>query len=312
MGNGVGAVTADLVLVTAVFLVPAAAGLLFAVKLHVESRAAQCIFAVGTPCVAAYAASGFYLVSAPVGRVSEITAFVVVTGAGATIGARDPVRSLAALRWWAAPALMVVAASACVLGIGFLHGGTTFPLREAEIRFIHRLANDNVLPRAFAKQALAAQRPLPHVLSGTWLSSDRPPMETSLYLMVLAVLPTQDPSGLLFEALGTLLQSLWMPALWCLFTVVRLPRRMIAMGRVAVLLSGFTIFNSFYVWPKLFPAAFLVMLVTLVLTDEWSSARTRLTARGLLAVDFVALCLRLDPCLQDLPGCSTESPQGRP
>jgi hypothetical protein len=52
---------------------------------------------------------------------------------------------------------------------------------------------------------------------------------------------------------------------------------MIALALTAVLLSGFTIFNSFYVWPKLFPAAFLVMLVTLVLTEEWSSARSRVT-----------------------------------
>jgi 4-amino-4-deoxy-L-arabinose transferase-like glycosyltransferase len=48
-------------------------------------------------------------------------------------------------------------------------------------------------------------------------------------------------------------------------------------GLITVLLSGFVIFNSFYVWPKLLPAAFLVLVVALVLSDEWVEARSRIT-----------------------------------
>src|SRR6202023_1057647 len=132
-------------------------------------------------------------------------------------------------------------------------------------------------PRVFAEQLLAARRPLPPILSlpGPWRSSDRPPMQTCLYLLIRSVTPVGDRSGLLYEVSGALLQSLWLPALWCLLTLLRLPRRLIALSLAAVLASGFVIFNAFYVWPKLFAAAFVVLLASLVLTGEWATARSK-------------------------------------
>jgi uncharacterized membrane protein (UPF0136 family) len=170
---------------------------------------------------------------------------------------------------------MAPAAAAVSLGIGFLHGGTESVFRVEWVRYFDRIAGDNALPWQFALQLQAPTRPLPHLLSGHWLSSDRPPLQTSVYLMVRAVLPIADQHQLVYQALGTLLQSLWVPALWCVLTVVGLPRRAIAGGVAAVAVSGFVLFNSFYVWPKLFPAAFLVLLAGIVLTAEWRSVRRR-------------------------------------
>jgi hypothetical protein len=271
------AVVGDLALVSLVVFLPVAAGLLLAQRLRISSRPAQAIVGLATPCVAAYLGSIAYLASPGVGRGVMISIYVVVLGGGVALAIRDLRAAAAMLRWWATPTLMAIAAATFALALGFLHGGTTFPLLEAEIRYVKRLANDNVLPRAFAEQLLASPRPLPHILaeSGPWLSSDRPPLQTCVYLLVRAVLPVGDPTGLLFEVLGALLQSLWAPALWCVLQVAGLPRRATALGLVTVSASGFVIFNSFYVWPKLFPAAFVILAVAVVLAADWSEARSR-------------------------------------
>lgn len=280
MGQSTPTVVADLLLMSLVFFLPAAAGLLLAERLRISSRPAQAIIALATPCLAAYLGSIAYLASPAVGRVAMCSIYAVVVGAGVALAARDARASAALLRWWATPALLAVAAALFALALGVLHGGTTFPLLEAEIRYVKRLANDNVLPRAFAEQLLASPRPLPHILSasGPWLSSDRPPLETCAYLLVRAVLPVADPNGLLYQVLGSLLQSLWAPALWCVFQVAGLPRRANALALVTVGASGFVMFNSFYVWPKLFPAAFVILAVAVVLAANWSEARSRISS----------------------------------
>ena len=276
MHPGTVEVLADLIGVSAAFLLLAAAGLSIAVAMRVKSRPAQAIFALATPCVIAYLASGFYLLSPGAGDTAAIIGYVAVALTGVALAIRLSGQIRQALRWWAAPALMTVAGAAVGLGFGFLHGGTNFALREDEIRYVHWLANDNVLPHAFAVQLLAARRPLPHILSATgpWLSSDRPPMETSLYLMIRAVLPVGDPVKLLYQTLGTFLQSLWIPAVWCLFYVAGLPRRVVLGALITIVLTGFILFNSFYVWPKLFPAAFVVLLVAFLVSRDWSEGRS--------------------------------------
>lgn len=276
MAAGAGEVLGYLALVTVVFLVPAAAGLLVAVWAGITSRPAQAICALAAPCLVGYAAGGFYLLSAPAGRAADVAAYAAVVVVGAAAAWRcGAERTRAALGWWAAPALMAPAAAAVSLGIGFLHGGTESVFRVEWVRYFDRIAGDNALPWQFALQLLAPTRPLPHYLSGHWLSSDRPPLQTSVYLLARAVLPMGDQHELVYQTLGTLLQSLWVPALWCVLTVVGLPRRAIAGAVAAVAVSGFVLFNSFYVWPKLFPAAFLVLLAGIVLTPEWRTVRRR-------------------------------------
>ena len=274
MSQGI-AVYADLLLAAVVLVVPAAVGLLAAAALNIRARAAQAILALATPCLLAYTVAGFYLISPGTGRAVSVAGYAVTVFAGVWLWHRDRAAART-LSWWVVPGLMTLAGAAFVLGLGYLHGHTEVANLEPEIRYIRRLANDNVLPRAFAEQLLAARRPLPRVLStpGPWLSSDRPPMETCLYLLIRSVTPVGDRSGLLYETSGALLQSLWLPALWCLLILLRLPRRLIALSLAAVLASGFVIFNGFYVWPKLFPAALVVLLAALVLTREWEAARS--------------------------------------
>lgn len=276
MGIGAGAVFTYLVLVTIVFLVPAAAGLCVALWAGIAARTAQAVCALAGPCLVGYVTAGFYVLSPAAGHVAGVVAYVLAVAAGALAAWRCGAGKVrAGLRFWAAPSLMAPAAAAVSLGIGFLYGGGNLPLELEQVRYFKRVANDNVLPRAFALQLEAAARPLPHYLTGAWLSSDRPPMETSVYLMVRSIVPIGDPHKLVYQVLGTLLQSLWMPALWCVLTVVGLSRWAVAGGLAGVAVSGFVLFNSLYVWPKLLPAAFVVLLAGLLLTDEWRVARRR-------------------------------------
>jgi len=179
---------------------------------------------------------------------------------------------LPALRWWAAPGAMVLAAAAFTLGLGFLYGGTGSPLTTAATRYLAQLPGDNVLPQLFGSYLLAPQRPLP-MLPGGWSTSDRPPLQTCVYLVIRAVLPGADSSDLQYQVTATLLQCLWLPALWCLLRAARAGRAATGLVLTVTLLSGFTIVNAFYVWPKLFPAAFIVLLAAVLLTDELASLR---------------------------------------
>ena len=276
MSQGTLTVYADLLLAAVVLGVPAAVGLLAAVALGVRARAAQAIFAFSAPCVLAYGVAGFYLLSPGVGRAVSVAAYAGTVVVGGWLWRRDRAGARN-VTWWAVPGLLTLAAAAFVLGLGYLHGHTELANRVPEIRYVRRLANDNVLPDAFAQQLLAARRPLPRILStpGPWLSSDRPPMQTCLYLLIRSVVPLGDPKNLEYEVSGALLQSLWLPALWCLLTLLGLPRKLVALSLAAVLASGFVIFNAFYVWPKLFAAAFVVLLAVLVLTGEWATARSK-------------------------------------
>jgi hypothetical protein len=179
---------------------------------------------------------------------------------------------------------MTLGAAAFSLGLGYLHGYATNHTGEAlsvmtpRVRYIRSLPTDNTLPFVFASQLLSTLRPLPHLLISGWQSSDRPPLQTAMYLVVRAFSPWGDANELNYEVTGVLLQSLWMPALWCFFSAARLPRRAIALGLGVVLTSGFVILNSFYTWPKLFPAAFIVLIAAVVLTEQWDVERSSLVA----------------------------------
>ncbi|HEV2360986.1 MAG TPA: hypothetical protein VGS21_04740 [Acidimicrobiales bacterium] len=299
-----GGILLDLLFAVVVLFLPAVAGLAFAASRGIASRPIQAIFAISTPCVLAYGAGGFYLFNPGVGRGVTIGAYAVVVVGGGLVAVRHWTVVSESLRWWAAPALTTVAAAAFSLGLGFLHGAFAHPLHLAEGRYIHRLANDNVLPARFAAQLLASARPLPHKLYSTapWLASDRPPLQTAVYVMARSVFGGADPVGQGYEAMGVLLQSLWAPALWCLLWAAGLSRKIIAGTLVSVVLTGFVIFNSFYVWPKLFPGALLVLVAAVIFDDGWRELRAGAwagiacgTAAGLALLGHTGSALALIP-----------------
>ncbi len=191
----------------------------------------------------------------------------------------------ALLRRLGTPLVLWALGSAFLLFLGFVHGGTQQPLTTASMRFSHPLPSDSEIPKFFSEWFfLNGHHGVPPVFPGEWLFSDRPPLQVGY---VLSQRPFGwDASGLNYEVLGVVLQQLWIVGLWALLVAARVSRVTRALVMLTVLVSGLAIVNGFFVWPKLLPAAMLLVVAALVLTPLWPRMRRNLWAAGLIA----ALC----------------------
>jgi hypothetical protein len=188
------------------------------------------------------------------------------------------------LRQLATPLALWFLGTAFVLFLGFLHGGTDNPLGTAATRTLGQLPSDNVIPAYFAEWFFAHGHEGTVPPFGEWLSSDRPPLQIGY---VLAQRPFGwDSTALHYQVIGTVLQQLWIVALWALLLAARLGRTTRGLAIVTVLVSDLVFVNGFFIWPKLLPAAMLLAAAALVLTPLWSQLRRNLWAAALLA----ALC----------------------
>lgn len=175
-------------------------------------------------------------------------------------------------------------ASAFVLFLGFLHGGTGQPLLSAATRFSHQLPSDNEIPKYFAEWFYVHGHHGPPPPFADWLSSDRPPLQIGY---VLSQRPFGwDGSGLHYQVLGVVVQQLWVFGLWALLAAARLRPRTRGLVAFAAIVSDVAIVHAFFVWPKLIAAAFLLAALAMVVSEEW----TQLRRRPLAAALFAALC----------------------
>ncbi|WP_228739790.1 hypothetical protein [Xanthomonas euvesicatoria] len=113
------------------------------------------------------------------------------------------------------------------------------------------LPMDSWLPLTFAEMVSAGRLDVPMI--GDWLSSDRPPLQSGLYLLFFhSWLPG---GGLIYQALSTWAQALVLVPL--LVLVGTLPLRSQRAAIVfALALSPLVLLNGLFVWPKLFAATF--------------------------------------------------------
>jgi hypothetical protein len=189
----------------------------------------------------------------------------------------------AVLRQLAVPVALWGLASAFVLFLGFLHGGTAEPLITAANRFL-RLPADNEIPRFFADYFYLHGHSGTPPLFADWLSSDRPPLQIGY---VLSQRPFGwDAPGLHYEVMGVVVQQLWVWGLWALLCAARLTPRTRGLVALAAIVSDVGIIHAFFIWPKLIAAAFLLAALAMVLSDDW----IRLRREPLAAALFAALC----------------------
>lgn len=155
---------------------------------------------------------------------------------------------------------------------------------QASFRFVHPLPMDAVLPEIFGDRLYDGGTVRPFL--GDWLSSDRPPLQTGLYLLVLPWLRlARLPDGLGYQCLGTLAQLFWVPAVWLLARAFG-QSRFRAIGCILVVaIVGFFVENSIFVWPKLLAGGY-VMFTGLLLLD---TSQPRTTKVMLLAAVSAAL-----------------------
>ena len=121
-------------------------------------------------------------------------------------------------------------------------------------RFFVLRPADNVLPQLFAEHLFQGVDPR-HAF-GDWLSSDRPPLQSGIDLLVRPVMeyvPATLAQG--YEIAGIIAQLAWLPAVWLLCARAGFRGRRRAFVLAVTIFSGFCLYNTVYTWPKLLAAA---------------------------------------------------------
>jgi hypothetical protein len=183
-----------------------------------------------------------------------------------------------------APCVLVFGASVvltCWSFVGAKPEDLADPLRFITTRWTSPISSDNEIPWVFAEQLRQAQITTPFY--GNWLSSDRPPLETGLYLL----LNQGDGGRLWYQGCGVALQLTSLAAVWAVARAAGADRRWALLTALAVLLTPFAITNGSYVWPKLLAAAYVCGAFALHMFSD----RTRPLVTGAIAGLAAALAM---------------------
>jgi hypothetical protein len=263
---------------------PGIAAALLAVRRGVRSVPLILALALTASGVVAFLSFWAYYASPEVGR---IWAYLVLFGAievgvwSCWRGGLDR-RLLAELR---APLLLWILGSFFVVYLGFAHGGTELALPASGSRFSGPLPSDNEIPQFYASWFYEnGHSGTPPLFGGEWLSSDRPPLQIGYVLSQRAF--GWDTTNLHYEILGSVVQQLWIVAMWAVLCAARVGRTARGLAIFAALASDIAILHGFFVWPKLIAATFLLAALAMVLSPEWG--RWRRDPR--LGALFAALC----------------------
>lgn len=177
--------------------------------------------------------------------------------------------NFAPLRHMSIPLLLLATASVFIVSLGFVYGKSDPVQGFAAARFgPPTLDLDNFLPKIFADGVYSGHIPRP--MYGDWLSSDRPPLQTGI--AVFEYPWTHPDRDLAYQLLGVVLQLTFLTALWAYLDAAGINRKAVALIMLSALFSGFTIFNSFYVWPKLLPVSFLLLTIAYLFTGDYQQS----------------------------------------
>lgn len=126
------------------------------------------------------------------------------------------------------------------------------PVASPSSCYTEGLPMDNVLQQIFANNVANGQA---KDLIGDWHGSDRPPLQSGVVLgeSPLTTIPYVGYNG--YQLLSSLLQCLWVSALWVFGRCLKLKASQLALLIGLCAATGFFFLNSVFVWPKLLAAA---------------------------------------------------------
>lgn len=133
------------------------------------------------------------------------------------------------------------------------YGGANAPHLVSMNRYLYTMPPDTILPY-WMSERLHEGTPLKPFLS-EWLSSDRPPLQAAFHLITSPFAPRR----ISYQLMSTALQCWVFLAIWILLRRASVRPKTIAWILFACVFSGFFLFNGTFVWPKLLPAAFLLI-----------------------------------------------------
>ena len=122
------------------------------------------------------------------------------------------------------------------------------------------IGGDNILPQLFAEKLFHGEDP--RSLFFDWLSSDRPPLQAGIVLVQRPIMFSADLS---YHALATVLQCSWVVAMWALCRTAEISVNRISWVMAFSIFSGFFLYNTVYVWPKLLAGALVIFAFSLIL-----------------------------------------------
>ena len=235
-------------------------------------RAATLVIAYAVVAVAGYAVLWCYFLKPEFGRFVSAIWFVA---AFASVVALWRVRIP---RDEAVPLALTFLAGLFYLAVLYLPGTAI----TAAQRFFVVRPQDNIIPQLFAEHLYwgASLRGF----LGDWLSSDRPPLQSAMLLLVRPVL-AYVPIGLnaAYEIGGIVAQLAWLPAIWLLcFRAGFSPRRR-AFALAFTIFSGFFLYNTVYTWPKLLAAGMSIAALMFAVTGSRENRDASLVLAGVYA-----------------------------
>jgi hypothetical protein len=182
-----------------------------------------------------------------------------------------------------AAAVLLCGAIAITVGLFALRHTDLGWFQLARLRFSHPLPSDNEIPSYVATRLLEGGDPRT-AAGGDWHSSDRPPLQTGLLLLVQGAAGWLGGTGggLSFAA-GLAAQVLWLPAAHGLLRALGVPPRATVVALLFTALSGTVLVNTVFTWPKLLSTAFALCALTVLLSlNRVPRVATALSAAGLL------------------------------
>lgn len=180
------------------------------------------------------------------------------------------------------PMLYVFLFFIVVLTLGFANGGTELPYQTAARRFAHELPMDNLIPFIVA-QALKLGR-IASPLYIDWLSSDRPPLQTGLYLLL-----NLRNNELGYQIVSSWVQATFLFGAWGLVVAAGVPVAARRLTMLACCLLPPAILNTFYTWPKLLAVGYVLLCFALLFRRPPPEAPPHAAATGVLIGGFAAL-----------------------
>ncbi len=192
----------------------------------------------------------------------------------------------------AVPTLLMLLVGVLYIALLLSMGSTSSAHDLARGRFITVVHGDNAFPMIFS-EGLYRGLKLGPVRLGNFLSSDRPPLQAGLLLMqrpLMGIIPGFKEFQ--YQVLGTVAQVSWVPAVWTICRLARLPLPRLALVFCFCTFSGFFLFNSVHVWPKMLAGALTVLAVCCVLerprADQRHSYSRLLVIGGAVALGLLS------------------------
>lgn len=186
----------------------------------------------------------------------------------------------------------VIAPVSSLVILLFILGFYPFPEHWADWQYAanrwRNLPIDNWLPKIFADQIWLGH--VFHPMLGDWLSSDRPPLQAGIYLLLRPIVSKGRHVAEFYQLTSMWLQVAFLIPLASLIEKVH-PQRYRALTMLLFSTSALVIYNGIFVWPKLLAAVFCIICYSLLFTSERPGAPLTSTHKAIWVGVAAALAM---------------------